>query len=91
MFSIIANSLTALAALTLPLAGPVLAQEHVQSKIIQPTRTFRGAFPARWPTDVIGRILAQGLSKHGNQPVVVETHRFRLESVGLEQRGAGRT
>lgn len=70
MFSVIAKSLAALAALTL-LAGPVLAQESAEDYPSRPV-TFVVPFPPGGPTDVIGRILAQGLSEAWDQPVVVE-------------------
>jgi tripartite-type tricarboxylate transporter receptor subunit TctC len=53
------------------LSGPVLAQEDAASYPSRPV-TFVVPFPPGGPTDVIGRILAQGLSDAWGQPVVVE-------------------
>jgi len=53
------------------LAGPAAAQEDAANYPSRPV-TFVVPFPPGGPTDVIGRILAQGLSDAWGQPVVVE-------------------
>lgn len=62
--------LVPLAALVLA-GGPAAAQGEADNYPDRPV-TFVVPFPPGGPTDVIGRILAQGLSEAWGQPVVVE-------------------